>query len=95
MTKPNRLQAILNRPAHERDTVPAPASDERPTRPAPAFTACRAAVERERASYEREVDVRAALRTDPASQARLLALRDQVLGGTDVELEVDAYFADC
>ncbi len=71
MTKPNRLAAVLQRPLHERPTVPAPA-----------FVACKAAALREDYLTQRldALELGATLRIDPRTQASLLALRDEVVG---------------
>lgn len=72
MTKPNRINAIAHRAEHER-----------PTRPAPAFTACRAAALREACNgrpaplprdHRSPDGLRATLSIDPVTQAELLAL---------------------
>ena len=71
MTKPNRINAIAHRAEHER-----------PTRPAPAYAACRAAALREACNHPaplprsaRSLDgLRATLSIDPTTQAELLTL---------------------
>lgn len=98
MTKPTRLSAVANRPAHECPTTPAPAPNH-PTRPAPAYTACRAAALREACAVERALAAavahalpRAALCPSPRVQERLLALRDEVLREADVHARMTAAY---
>jgi len=86
MTKPNRLSAVLNRPMHER-----------PTTPAPAYAACRAAALRAQLAHECLTETRATLPTDPRSQRELARLRDALVAPRlplFVEAEVDALFAE-
>lgn len=96
-SRPNRINAIAHRAEHER-----------PTRPAPAFTACRAAALREACkgrpapSAHRHADgLRATLSIDPVTQAELLTLsaaltapRVPSFDRDAIKIEVDSLFAD-
>lgn len=89
MTKPNRLSAVANRSEHTRPTIPAPA-----------FMACKAAALRVAVAEGRPAtDLTATLPVDLTSQLALLAIRDSILDRrvteleVDVELEVDRLFS--